>query len=47
MSLAMRELLSNGSIRAYPTLHEKEKGVVSQFEHTVIITKDGREVTTK
>jgi methionyl aminopeptidase len=47
MSLAMRELVSNGSLRAYPTLHEKEKGVVSQFEHTVIITKDGCEVTTK
>jgi methionyl aminopeptidase len=47
MSLAMRELLTNGSIRAYPTLHEKEKGVVSQFEHTIIITKDGGEVTTK
>jgi methionyl aminopeptidase len=43
----MRDLLANGTLRAYPTLHEKEKGVVSQFEHTVIVTADGCEVTTK
>ncbi len=47
LDLAMRDLLSNGTLRAYPTLHEKEKGVVSQFEHTVIVTADGCEVTTK
>lgn len=47
LDLAMRELLNNGSVRGYPTLHEKEKGVVSQFEHTVIVTVDGCEVTTK
>jgi methionyl aminopeptidase len=47
LDLAMRDLLANGTLRAYPTLHEKEKGVVSQFEHTVIVTADGCEVTTK
>ncbi len=47
LDLAMRDLLGNGTLRAYPTLHEKENGVVSQFEHTVIVTKDGCEVTTK
>lgn len=47
LSLALRELVSNGSLRAYPTLHEKERGVVSQFEHTVVITGGGCEVTTK
>jgi len=47
LDLAMRELVSNGTLRAYPILHEKEKGIVSQFEHTVIVTKDGCEVTTK
>ena len=47
LDLAMRELLNNGSIRGYPTLHEKGKGIVSQFEHTVIVTADGCIVSTK
>jgi methionyl aminopeptidase len=47
LDLAMRELLNNGSIRGYPALHEKEKGIVSQFEHTVLVTADGCEVTTR
>jgi methionyl aminopeptidase len=47
LDLAMRELVGNGTLRAYPILHEKEKGKVSQFEHTVIVTEDGCEVTTK
>jgi len=46
LPLAIQELLSKGIVKAYPTLHEKEKGVVSQFEHTVCITKDGCEVFT-
>jgi len=33
-------------LRKYPVLHEKEGGVVSQFEHTMIVTEDGCEVTT-
>ncbi|MFH1125763.1 MAG: type II methionyl aminopeptidase [Candidatus Altiarchaeota archaeon] len=47
LPIAIQELLARGAIKAYPTLHEKEKGVVSQFEHTMIVTKDGCEVTTK
>jgi len=47
LDLAMRDLLGNGTLKAYATLHEKEKGIVSQFEHTVIVTTDGCEVTTK
>ena len=46
LSLAIQELLSKGVFKPYPTLHEKEKGVVSQFEHTVCITSDGCEVFT-
>jgi len=46
LPLAVQELLSRGVIKAYPTLHEKEHGVVSQFEHTVIVTEDGCEVMT-
>jgi methionyl aminopeptidase len=47
LNLALRELLSKGVFKAYPTLHEKGGGVVSQFEHTIIVTKDGGEVITR
>lgn len=47
LSLVLRDLVSNEILKAYPILHEKEKGVVSQFEHTVIVTEDGCEVTTE
>ena len=46
LPLAVQELLSKRAIRSYPTLHEKEKGVVTQFEHTMIVTKDSCEVIT-
>ena len=46
VQLAIQQLLSKEIIKGYPTLHEKEKGVVSQFEHTMIVTADGCEVTT-
>jgi len=39
--LAMRELIRNGSIMAYPVLREKSGGVVTQFEHTILIEKIG------
>lgn len=42
--LAMRELLRNGSLIAYPVLREKTGGIVSQFEHTVVVEKDGVKV---
>ncbi|MDD5112067.1 MAG: type II methionyl aminopeptidase [Candidatus Altiarchaeota archaeon] len=44
--LAVQELIARNVIKTYPTLHEKEKGVVSQFENTMIVTKDGCEVIT-
>jgi len=47
LSLALRNLVSAEILRAYPILHEKEKGIVSQFEHTIIVTEDGCEVTTE
>ncbi|MBM3308693.1 MAG: type II methionyl aminopeptidase [Candidatus Altiarchaeales archaeon] len=46
LPLAVQELQARKVIRTYPTLHEKEKGVVSHFEHTVIVTKDGNELIT-
>jgi len=42
--LAMRELLRNGSLIAYPVLREKSGGVVTQFEHTILVEKDGVKV---
>lgn len=46
LPLAIQELLLREVIKSYPTLHEKSKANVSQFEHTIIVTKDGCEVTT-
>lgn len=46
LALSLTDLLSKEIIKAYPILHEKEDGIVSQFEHTVIVTEDGCEVTT-
>ncbi len=47
LELALRDLVNRKILKDHPTLHEKEKGVVSQFEDTIIVTKDGGEVTTK
>jgi len=38
--VALRDLIKNGSIHSYPVLKEKSNGLVSQFEHTVIVEKD-------
>jgi methionyl aminopeptidase len=47
VSAALKELLKNHFIRAYPVLREADGGLVSQAEHTVYITEDGAEVLTK
>jgi methionyl aminopeptidase len=47
LDLALRTLKTVGALREYPVLREEEKGLISQAEHTVIVTKDGCEVTTK
>ncbi|MFZ2071688.1 MAG: type II methionyl aminopeptidase [Halobacteriota archaeon] len=47
LELALRTLESTGMLRDYPVLREDEKGLVTQAEHTVIITKDGCEVITR
>jgi methionyl aminopeptidase len=43
---AFKDLLSNRSISAYPVLVEKNKQVVAQAEHTLIVTETGCVVTT-
>ncbi len=47
VSAALRELLENHFIRGYPVLREIERGLVSQAEHTILVTADGCEVLTK
>lgn len=46
IGLAFTELTKRNILRSYPPLHEVKKGVVSQFEHTIIVTDGGCEVTT-
>ncbi|AOL16231.1 type II methionyl aminopeptidase [Sulfolobus sp. A20] len=43
----MRALVKKGNLRAYPILIEVKKGIVSQFEHTVIVKDNSIMVTTK
>ncbi len=45
-SIILRKLSYLGFLRHYPQLFEQKNGMVSQKEHTVIITEDGCEVTT-
>ncbi len=40
-------LMRSGVIHAYPVLLEQAGGMVSQAEHTLIVTEDGCEITTK
>jgi methionyl aminopeptidase len=44
--IVLHRLSNNGLLHHYPQLIEQNNGMVSQKEHTVIITKDGCEVTT-
>jgi methionyl aminopeptidase len=43
---ALRQLVYTKAIYAYHILKEKERGLVAQAEHTVIVKKDGCEITT-
>lgn len=45
--MALRRLEQQGVIHGYPVLKEDEGRMVSQAEHTVIVTEDGVEITTK
>lgn len=44
---ALRQLVLSKSIYAYHILREKNRGMVAQAEHTVIVTEDGCAVTTR
>jgi methionyl aminopeptidase len=45
--MALRRLKQQGIVHGYPVLQEAEGCLVSQKEHTVIVTEDGCEVTTR
>ncbi|GAA0645634.1 type II methionyl aminopeptidase [Salarchaeum japonicum] len=45
--MGLRRLEMNDVIRSYPVLKEQEGELVSQAEHTVIVTEDGCERTTE
>jgi methionyl aminopeptidase len=45
--MALRRLQRQDIVHGYPVLKEKEGCLVSQREHTVIVTEDGCEVTTQ
>ena len=45
--MALRRLEMQDVVHGYPVLQEREGAYVSQAEHTVIVTEDGCEVTTR
>lgn len=46
VNFALKELLNLKVIREYPPLPEKNKGLVSQAEHTIMVTQEGCEILT-
>ncbi|SNZ06646.1 methionine aminopeptidase, type II [Natronoarchaeum philippinense] len=46
-SMALRRLKSADIVHGYPVLKEDDGALVSQKEHTIIVTEDGCEVTTE
>jgi methionyl aminopeptidase len=47
LELTLRELVSAGALWPYHVLAERAKGKVAQAEHTVIVTEQGCDVTTR
>ena len=47
VAYALNELQKAEMVRAYPPLIDKNRGLVSQHEHTILVTEDGCEVLTK
>jgi methionyl aminopeptidase len=44
LSAALKELLNAGCLHPYPVLREAGRGLVSQFEHTIIVEHDGAKI---
>jgi len=47
LQLTLRDLINSGALHPYYVLKEREEGLVAQAEHTVIVTEEGCEVTTR
>ncbi|KZN24643.1 type II methionyl aminopeptidase [Haladaptatus sp. R4] len=47
LDVTVKRLVNRGVLRADPVLKEKSGALVSQSEHTVVVTADGCEVTTQ
>ncbi len=47
IKLAMSQMVKKGVMKDYGVLREKDGGMVSQHEHTFIVTEEGVEITTK
>jgi len=47
VNATLREMVEKGMLKTYPVLKEAGDGLVAQFEHTVLVNKDGCEVLTK
>ena len=47
LDLSLMQLERSGVITSYPVLQEVSGGLVSQAEHTIIVTDDGCEITTQ
>jgi methionyl aminopeptidase len=47
LSSALRELLNTGALYPYPVLRDTGRGLVSQFEHTVVVEHDSVKVLTQ
>jgi len=45
--MALRRLERQNVVHSYPVLKEDDGTLVSQKEHTIIVTEDGCEVTTE
>jgi len=45
-SMALRRLKADGAVKGYPVLQERDGTLVSQAEHTLIVTEDGYELMT-
>ncbi|MCX8147180.1 MAG: type II methionyl aminopeptidase [Candidatus Woesearchaeota archaeon] len=46
VNLALREMENLGILKSFPPLPDKNRGMVSQAEHTIMVTKEGCEVIT-
>lgn len=47
LQMTLREMVASEAIKPYYVLKEVDDGIVTQAEHTMIVTEDGVEVTTR